>query len=120
MPGALDGQKVLEIGQWMADPFCRAIPSDLGADVIKVGRPGRGEDQHHSPSFGCSVVAVMGAAMPHSGCEDYLIDPRFSSNGIRIDSSLVLEELLETRLANGRPQITFTAANAGLARIANN
>jgi hypothetical protein len=34
MPRALDGLQVLEFGRWMAGPFCRTIPSDLGADVI--------------------------------------------------------------------------------------
>lgn len=48
----------------------------------------------------------------------WIAGPRLSSNAIRIDNSLVLEALLEARLADGRPQITFAAAdNAGLARI---
>lgn len=51
MAGALDGLKVLEIGQWIAGPYCAMILSDLGADVIKVERPGRGDDQRHSPPF---------------------------------------------------------------------
>ncbi len=51
MAGALEGLKVLEIGQWIAGPYCGMILSDLGADVIKVERPGRGDDQRHSPPF---------------------------------------------------------------------
>ena len=37
--GALDGLKILELGQVVAAPFCGAILADMGADVIKVESP---------------------------------------------------------------------------------
>ena len=66
MAGALDGQKSLEIGQWVSGPFCGIVLSDLGADVVKVERPGRGDDRRHSPPLGGCGAAVVRAALPHS------------------------------------------------------
>ena len=40
----LSGIKVIEIGQVLAGPFAGAIFADLGAEVIKVERPGSGDD----------------------------------------------------------------------------
>ena len=37
--GVLDGLRVLEIGHYVAAPFCARLLGDLGADVIKVEPP---------------------------------------------------------------------------------
>lgn len=65
MPGALDGLNGLEIGQWVAGPFCGMVLSDLGAGAIKVKRPGSADGQRHSPPLGGCGATVMGAAVPH-------------------------------------------------------
>lgn len=59
MPGALEGVKILDITNYIAGPYASLLLADLGAEVIKIETPGKGdpfrswdkEPKDYSPSF---------------------------------------------------------------------
>ena len=50
-PAPLVGVRVLDISEGVAGPFCAKLLGDLGADVVKVERPGTGDETRASGPF---------------------------------------------------------------------
>ena len=44
LAGALDGYRVLDLSRILSGPYCTMALADFGAEVIKVERPGSGDD----------------------------------------------------------------------------
>lgn len=50
MSKILDGIQVLDFGRYIAGPMCGALLADLGAEVIRVEKPGGAEDRFIMPA----------------------------------------------------------------------
>jgi crotonobetainyl-CoA:carnitine CoA-transferase CaiB-like acyl-CoA transferase len=56
----LNGVKILDLSRVLAGPYATMVLADLGADVIKVEHPDRGDDTRHwGPPFACGQSAYF-------------------------------------------------------------
>lgn len=53
--GVLDGVRVLDLGRYISCPYCCQLLGDMGAEVIKIEKVGKGDDGRH---FGPYVDGV--------------------------------------------------------------
>jgi crotonobetainyl-CoA:carnitine CoA-transferase CaiB-like acyl-CoA transferase len=57
----LEGLRVLDLSRVIAGPYCARLLGDLGADVVKVERPGRGDDLRELGASRNGMSAVYAA-----------------------------------------------------------
>ena len=57
--GALQGVRILDLTRVLAGPFCTMLLADMGAEVIKIEEPGKGDDTRTYPPFMEGVSAYF-------------------------------------------------------------
>ena len=82
MTGALEGIRVLDMGRVLATPSAAALMGDMGAEVIKLEQPGRGDDSR-------------GFAPMVNGVSCYYKNFNRSKKGITLDLKTGKEVFLE-------------------------
>src|SRR5512141_888228 len=55
----LQDVRVLDLSRFIAGPQCAALLADMGADVIKVERPGGEESRHTAPFYRGQAVYAL-------------------------------------------------------------
>ena len=109
MPAALPlkGIRVADFTQALSGPYCTMLLADLGADVVKVEMPGRGDDSRHwgPPFVGDTAAYFLAVNRNKRSMELDLRSPlgREAATALVADSDVVVE--------NWRPG---TAARLGL------
>jgi len=63
MAGPLAGIIVLDFARYIAGPYCATLLGALGADVIRVEKPGGGEDRYIAPITGDASALFMQTGM---------------------------------------------------------
>lgn len=100
MPQPLDGLTVLDLTHVLAGPYCSMSLSDLGARVIKVERPGTGDDTRAFPPFKDGKSAYF-AALNH-GKKSIALDLKNDGDRAIFDRLLAKTDIL---LENYRPGV---------------
>ena len=77
-PTALAGLRVLDLSRVLAGPWCSQLLADLGADVVKVERPGSGDDTR---AWGPPWLA----AAPGAGESAYFLSANRNKRSVTID-----------------------------------
>jgi formyl-CoA transferase len=104
MTAPLAGVKVLEVGNFIAAPFCTMQLADLGADVIKIERPGVGDIVRSTGPF------IDGESSP------YLLINR-NKRSLALDMSVAEGRAVFTRLAKEADIIVENLSPGAMARL---
>ncbi len=95
MSGPLAGIRVFDLTRVLAGPSCTQILGDLGADIIKVERPGSGDDtRKYGPPF---VLGEDGKETTESG---YYLSANRNKRSITLDLTSAEGQNLARRMIN--------------------
>jgi crotonobetainyl-CoA:carnitine CoA-transferase CaiB-like acyl-CoA transferase len=91
--GPLHGVKVLDLTRILAGPYCTQMLGDLGAEIIKIERPGNGDDtRKFAPPF---LVDEQGADTSESA---YFLSANRNKKSVAIDFTKPAGQTLVRRL----------------------
>ncbi|NMG42615.1 CoA transferase [Aromatoleum toluvorans] len=111
MSGALSHIRVLDLSRILAGPWAGQILADLGADVIKVERPGEGDDTRHwGPPF------LQDATGQHPPVAAYFLGANRNKRSIAVDMTQAEGQRLLRELATHCDVVLENFKVGGLAR----
>lgn len=101
VPLPLDGVRVVDFSQFLAGPYCTMQLADYGADVVKIERPGTGDDSRAmGPQSGAESFPFQ---QPNRNKRSLAVDLR-SAEGVRIVRDLI--DRADVVVENFRPGVT--------------
>ena len=108
MNGALDGIRVIELGQEIQGPYATLLLADMGADVIKIENRATGDLARRT-----TVGRIAGPEAPHAAFQQYFLVLNRGKKSITLDlkhpeGKAVFRRLLATAdvlLTNFRPGV---------------
>ena len=111
MTGPLHGLRVFDLTRILAGPTCTQILGDLGADVIKVERPGAGDDtRRFAPPF------LKDSAGTESGESAYFASSNRNKRSITLDLTAAEGQDLARRLIAHCDILVENFKHGGLAK----
>jgi len=96
----LQGIRVLDLSRVMSGPYCTAMLADLGAEVIKVEIPGRGDDARHFGPYKDGESAYF--ALLNRGKKSLAVDLK-SPDGVKLVRDIA--EKSDVVVENFRPGV---------------
>lgn len=104
MGSALEGLRVLDLGQMIAAPFCASLLADMGAEVIKIERPGKGD--------------IARDALPkQDGVSTYFVAFNRSKRGLSLDLKTEKGQEVLSRLICGADMLIENFRPGVMARL---
>jgi CoA:oxalate CoA-transferase len=98
--GPLDGITILDLTHVLAGPYCSHTLQDLGARIIKVERPGTGDDTRAFPPFVKGKSAYFAAL--NAGKQSIALDLKAEADRAILDQLLARADVV---LENYRPGV---------------
>lgn len=115
--GPLSGLRVLDFSRILAGPYATMQLADLGADIIKVEAPGRGDETRHwGPPFAEDGTASYFLSVNHGkrSIELDLADPDDAAiaRALAVEADVVIDNFLPGRMERfGLDRATIAAEN---------